>query len=102
MTGTEPAVTRRGGEVRFRVLVSGRVQGVFFRDACCENARRLGVRGFVRNRSDGSVEVVAEGARAAVDELVSWCCQGPPRARVTDMEIIAEDPVGEVRFQIVG
>jgi acylphosphatase len=91
-----------GSDVRFHVIVSGRVQGVFFRDACRQTARDLGVRGWVRNRSDGAVELVAEGARPAVDRLVSWCCQGPPQARVTDMEIIAETPAGEDDFEVVG
>jgi acylphosphatase len=99
---SDARTTTRGKDVRFRVIVSGRVQGVFFRDSCWQTARELGVRGWVRNRADGAVELVAEGGRPAVDSLVSWCCKGPPRARVTDMEIIAEEPVGETDFQVVG
>ena len=62
-------------KVRCRAIVSGRVQGVFYRDSCQQMARRLGVRGSVRNRRDGTVEVVAEGERDAVDMRSSR----PPR-----------------------
>ena len=89
-------------EVRCRVVVSGRVQGVFYRDSCRQVARELGVRGWVRNRDDGTVEFVAEGRREAVDGLLAWCRQGPPRATVTGMTITDEDPVGESAFSVVG
>ena len=68
-------------DVRARAVVHGRVQGVFYRDSCRTEARRLGVRGWVRNRDDGTVEVVAEGPRDRVDQFLSWCRQGPPRGR---------------------
>jgi hypothetical protein len=58
--------------VRVRVLVSGRVQGVFFRASCAEEARRLGVGGWVRNRPDGRVEAVFEGDQSQVSEMVEW------------------------------
>ena len=63
-------------------LVSGQVQGVFFRAATEAAARRLGVTGWVRNLADGSVELVACGAEAKLSELERWLWQGPPRARV--------------------
>jgi len=63
-------------------LVSGRVQGVFFRAATEAAARRLGVTGWVRNLADGSVELVACGEEAKLAELERWLWQGPPRARV--------------------
>ena len=63
-------------------LVSGRVQGVFFRAATEATARRLDVTGWVRNLADGSVELVACGAEAKLAELERWLWQGPPRARV--------------------
>ena len=87
-------------EVRCRAIVSGRVQGVFYRDSCQQMARRLGVRGSVRNRHDGSVEVVAEGDRDAVDALLAWCREGPPRAIVTGLAITDEPPIGETSFRV--
>ena len=72
---------------RVRVVVRGRVQGVAFRAATLDEARRLGVRsGWVKNLPDRSVEVLAEGERAAVETLLSWCRHGPPAARVEDVE----------------
>jgi acylphosphatase len=67
---------------RVHLLVSGRVQGVAFRAASVEEARRLGLRGWVRNLPDGRVEAEAEGDRAGVEALVAWCRRGPPAARV--------------------
>jgi acylphosphatase len=87
--------------VRCRAIVAGRVQGVYYRDSCQQMARRLGVRGSVRNRRDGTVEVVAEGSRDAVDQLLAWCRHGPPRAAVTSMTISDETPVGETAFRVV-
>jgi acylphosphatase len=82
------------------VIVSGRVQGVFFRDTCRSVARELGVTGWAHNRDDGTVEVVAEGSRDAVGGLVAWCREGPPRAEVTGVEIFEESPAGERNFEI--
>lgn len=70
-----------------RVLVYGRVQGVFFRDSCRRRASELGVRGLVRNRADGTVEAVFCGHPADVDALVSWAHTGPPDADVTEVRI---------------
>ena len=89
-------------EVRCRVVVSGRVQGVYFRDSCRQMAWRLGVRGWVRNTAGGSVEAVMEGTRDAVGALIEWCRHGPPRAEVTRMVVTDEDPVGESRFRVEG
>jgi acylphosphatase len=86
--------------VRCRVVVHGRVQGVFFRDTCERVASGLGVAGWVRNRSDGTVEVVAEGERAGVDGLLAWCREGPPRARVDRLEITDEPVAGERGFRV--
>ena len=71
---------------RVHLLVSGIVQGVSFRYYTVEEARRLGVAGWVRNLADGRVEVEAEGDRAALEALVAWCGHGPPAARVDDVE----------------
>lgn len=67
---------------RVRLIIKGRVQGVWFRDSTRRQASRLGVRGWVRNLPDGSVEVLAEGPAQKVDKLVEWCHEGPPAARV--------------------
>lgn len=87
-------------DVRVRAVVHGRVQGVFYRDSCRAEARRLGVRGWVRNRPDGTVEVVAEGPRDRVEQFLTWCRQGPPRAQVTGVELIDEVPAAEQSFRI--
>ena len=88
-------------EVRCRVVVSGRVQGVFFRDSCRSQAQRLGVRGWVRNLPDRTVEVVAEGPRDRVDQLLDWCRHGPPRAQVTGIAVTDEVPAAERGFRIL-
>ena len=86
--------------VRCRVTVHGRVQGVFFRDTCERVATGLGVAGWVRNRTDGTVEVVAEGQREAIDGLLAWCREGPPRARVDRVEIVDEPVARERGFRV--
>ena len=68
--------------MRRRVVVSGRVQGVWFRQSCADQARARGVTGWVRNRGDGAVEAVLEGPEAAVEAVVAWCRMGPPHASV--------------------
>jgi acylphosphatase len=68
------------------VLISGLVQGVFFRQSTRQLAERLGLTGWVRNRSDGRVEAVFQGPPARVAEIERWCCQGPPGARVREIE----------------
>jgi acylphosphatase len=80
--------------------VQGRVQGVFYRDSCRAQAQRLGIRGWVRNRPDGTVEVVAEGPRDRVDLLLTWCHEGPPRATVTGLVVTDEVPAAERPFHI--
>ena len=72
--------------VRVRLVVHGRVQGVWFRGSMQEEADRLGVVGWVRNRPDGTVEAEAEGAPGAVEALVAWAHTGPRGARVTRVE----------------
>jgi acylphosphatase len=80
--------------VRQHLWVSGRVQGVWYRGACAEQARALGVSGWARNLPDGRVEVVAEGPAEAVGQLVGWCRLGPPAAQVTGVESEPEAPQG--------
>jgi acylphosphatase len=69
------------------VVVKGKVQGVYYRQSAKEKARELGVTGTVKNLPDGSVEIIASGAAEQLDELCSWCRQGPRRAVVTDLII---------------
>jgi acylphosphatase len=85
---------------RVRVLVSGRVQGVFFRQTCARLAREAGLGGSIRNRDDGRVEAVFEGDDGAVDRLVAWCREGPDHARVEDVEVTSETPIGETIFHV--
>jgi acylphosphatase len=73
--------------VRVRATVSGRVQGVWYRESCRRRADELGVAGEVRNTMDGTVEIEAEGTRDAVDALLRWARQGPPAAVVTAMQV---------------
>ncbi len=74
-------------QVARRLVMSGRVQGVGFREATVDAARAAGVVGWVRNRADGTVEVLAQGSSDAVDRLVAWCRRGPPLARVTGVDV---------------
>ena len=86
--------------VRVRVFVSGRVQGVWFRESCREQAVALGLGGWVRNRSDGRVEAVIEGPEPAVERLVAWCHEGTSHARVDGVEVHRETPTGEPGFHV--
>ncbi|WP_313071490.1 acylphosphatase [Melaminivora sp.] len=73
-----------------RLRIHGRVQGVYYRQSTVEQARRLGVAGWVRNRSDGTVEALIMGTQAAVQALVDWAQQGPRDARVDRVEVAEE------------
>jgi len=81
--------------VRAHVIVRGRVQGVWFRGSMQDQAERLGVAGWVRNRPDGTVEAEIEGERSAVDALVAWARHGPPGARVSDVSLDWVPPRGD-------
>ena len=70
-----------------RIIIRGRVHGVFFRASAREKAEELRVTGTVRNLPDGSVEVVATGREQDLHDLAEWCKSGPPRAKVSDVEI---------------
>jgi acylphosphatase len=86
--------------IRRRVVVHGRVQGVFFRDTCRREARAAGVAGWVRNRPDGTVEAVFEGTDEAVRRMVDWCRTGPPYADVDRIDVADEQPTGEIGFAV--
>ena len=79
-----------------RAVVHGRVQGVFFRDFTSQHARRLGLRGYVRNLSSGSVvEVVAEGEQDKLEELISRLKEGPPRSAVDRVDVTWQEQSGD-------
>jgi acylphosphatase len=86
--------------VRRRVVVTGRVQGVFFRDSARDEARRRHVAGWVTNAHDGSVEAVFEGEEDAVTALVEFCRTGPSAAEVEDVEVSAEEPENLEGFEV--
>jgi len=77
---------------RVRVLVSGRVQGVFFRGTTAETARGLGLTGSVKNLPNGQVEAEFQGAPSAVDKAIAYCRDGPPAASVTGVEVTELNP----------
>lgn len=83
------------GKRRVHILVSGKVQGVFYRATTKEVADRLGLTGWVRNLPDGRVEIVAEGEEDALKNLISWCWEGPPLARVDSVDVKWEPYSGE-------
>jgi len=87
---------------RVRVVVHGRVQGVFFRASCAREAQDRGLAGWVRNLPGGSVEAVFEGASAEIDALLAWCRSGPRGAHVDAVVPTEEEPVGESGFRVVG
>jgi acylphosphatase len=89
-----------GAAVRRRVIVHGRVQGVYFRSATEARAAAAGLAGWVRNRPDGSVEAVFEGDPEAVAALVEFCGSGPRHARVLRLEVFEEAPEGLRDFQV--
>ena len=86
--------------VRRRVRASGRVQGVFFRDSVRHEASTRGVAGWVRNRSDGTVEAVFEGPGDAVSALVDFCRAGPGNAQVDELDVESEEPEGLSGFDV--
>jgi acylphosphatase len=79
-------------KTRVRLKIAGRVQGVYYRASTVQRAQSLGLTGWVMNCSDGSVEAVAEGVKAQIEELIAWCHQGPDGARVTHVDVQWETP----------
>ena len=69
------------------LIISGKVQGVFYRASCQKIAQELGLTGWVKNLSDGSVEVLAQGEKEKIEKLIEWCKKGPPGARVSDVKV---------------
>ena len=89
-----------GPMIRQRVVVHGRVQGVFFRDTCRREAASHRVAGWVRNLPDGSVEAVFEGEPPDVEAMTSWCRGGPSYAQVERVEVEQQPPTGERGFEV--
>jgi acylphosphatase len=82
---------------RVHLWISGRVQGVFYRATARDQARALGLAGWVRNLPDGRVEVRVEGTPRAIESFVDHCRRGPAGAEVTDVEVVDEPPAGDLR-----
>ncbi|MCA9601267.1 MAG: acylphosphatase [Polyangiales bacterium] len=91
------------GQKRIHLVVRGRVQGVFFRATAQREARQLGLTGWVKNRGDGSVEIVAEGEEEFVKDFLAWSQTGPSTARVDNVDTKWRSYTGEfTNFRIVG
>lgn len=93
MTAGKPP--NRGTDQQLHATVRGRVQGVNFRSGCAREARSLGLAGWVRNRPDGSVEVIAEGPRPTLEQLVNFLKRGPSSAIVEDLHVDWKEASGE-------
>lgn len=81
--------------VRFHIFVSGRVQGVFFRENMRKHAISLGIKGWVKNLNDGRVEAVFEGEKEKVEKIIEWAKKGSIMARIDNLEIVKEEHKGE-------
>jgi len=92
-SGAPPPVARR-------IVVSGRVQGVFFRSSCQQQARAMALAGWVRNTSAGQVEAWIEGESGRVDHFVRWCREGPRQAEVDRVDVYDETPAGATGFRV--
>lgn len=82
-------------KVRAEVVISGRVQGVYFRASTQQECQALGLTGWVRNQRDGTVQAVLEGPRDKVEQAIAWCHQGPPTARVSQVQVTWAPASGE-------
>lgn len=88
-------------DARVHLLIQGRVQGVGFRAATQDQARELGLVGWVRNLNDGRVEVLAEGRHDKVEALIAWCWRGPVFSQVADVSVVREEVQGDFkRFEL--
>ncbi|MBW4545853.1 MAG: acylphosphatase [Symplocastrum torsivum CPER-KK1] len=94
-----PNPSQQQEQIRAHVFITGRVQGVGYRFSTRDEANRLGINGWVRNLSDGRVEALFEGSKAAVEEMISWCHQGPRGAVVKDVAVEYEEPEGLQGFE---
>ena len=89
-------------DTRVHIFVSGKVQGVYYRQNTLQKAQELGIVGWVRNLSDGRVESVMEGSKVDIDKMLAWCKQGPLDAKVEEVKIIDEEFKNEfLTFDII-
>ncbi|HDL85026.1 MAG TPA: acylphosphatase [Candidatus Acetothermia bacterium] len=87
--------------IRAHLLISGRVQGVFYRTSTQDKARSLGLSGWVCNLPDGRVEIIVQGRPEDVQELIVWAHSGPPLAIVDEVDVTWEEPLaGEIGFRV--
>lgn len=98
---TAPSPASSTGRKAVRLVISGKVQGVFYRAWAVETATGLGLDGWVRNDPDGTVEAVAAGPAGAVDRFVAACRQGPSAARVANIDVSPAEEPGESGFRQV-
>jgi acylphosphatase len=89
------------GSRTVRVLITGRVQGVAYRAWTQQTARRLALRGWVRNKRDGAVEALFSGEREGVEEMLRRCCDGPPAAKVSGVSILEEGGAAPQDFEVL-
>ena len=82
------------------ILVSGRVQGVFYRASTREKALELGIKGWVMNKPDGSVYIAAEAEESKLDQFIEWCKKGPMMAKVDNIDISHQSPEGFSSFEV--
>ena len=93
----ESLKSKAGKKSRARIIISGRVQGVFFRAYTRDQARQLSLTGWVRNNADGTVEILVEGDGADLQKMVGWCHRGPSSARVQKVDVSWEEYHDEFR-----
>ena len=86
---------------RVSLVITGRVQGVFYRKEAQREAQKLGLGGFVRNKPDGSVYAEAEGTENQVGALIRWCRRGPTHARVEEVRVTEIEPLGSTDFRVL-
>ena len=84
----------------YNITISGKVQGVFYRDSTKDKAEELGVKGWVRNEPDGTVYMEAEGDKESLDKLIDWCKQGSPRAKVENVHYEVGEEKGFEEFEV--
>ena len=82
---------------RAEIVISGIVQGVFYRASAQDEGRRLGLTGEVRNLPSGEVEAIAEGPKEQIEAFIAWCKRGPPSAQVEDVKVRWAEPRGDYR-----
>jgi len=100
-TGVHSVNFSRGKFSRVNIFISGLVQGVFFRSETQKKAKQFGIFGWVRNLADGRVEILVEGEREKLEELIDWAGKGPVSSRVDNLEIIWQEYKGEfTNFEI--